>query len=196
MERIEIESIWKDFSKPLKRFIKSRVKSDQDVEDILQIVFYKVIENISKLNETDKMNAWIYKITRNVINDFYRTQKFTMIEFSDEIISESQDKDNVNDEIAQCLKGMIQNLPEKYKQAIQLTEFENLTQKELGERLGLSESGAKSRVQRARLKLKEMILSCCSLEFDGFGNIIDYEHKQNYKPGAECENYKYCSEKT
>ena len=46
-----------------------------------------------------------------------------------------------------------------------LTEYKNITQKELSEQLGISVSGAKSRVQRGRKMLKDMILDCCSLEF-------------------------------
>lgn len=80
-----------------------------------------------------------------------------VLELSEDIINETEYELTANDEIAQCLKAMINYLPEKYKQAIKLTEFQNLTQRELGERMGLSVSGAKSRVQRARLKLKEML---------------------------------------
>jgi len=79
---------------------------------------------------------------------------------------------------------MIENLPDKYKEAILLTELNQLTHKELGESLGISLSGAKSRVQRARKMLKEMLTSCCSLEFDVMGNIIDYKHNM-----SKC---KYC----
>ncbi|MDA8226295.1 MAG: sigma factor-like helix-turn-helix DNA-binding protein [Desulfitobacterium hafniense] len=79
---------------------------------------------------------------------------------------------------------MVDSLPETYKQAILLTEFQNMTQKELSEKLGISISGAKSRVQRGRKMLKEMLLGCCQLEVDRRGNIIDYQHKN-----SECE---YC----
>lgn len=68
-------------------------------------------------------------------------------------------------------------LPESHKQAIILTEFKNIPQKDLGERIGLSVSGAKSRVQRAREKLKKMLLDCCQFELDHMGNIIEYRHK-------------------
>jgi len=174
-----VENIWEKFSMPLRGFIKRRVDNDQDVEDILQNVFYKINNNLSSLNETDKIHAWVYTITKNAIADFYRTQKYKSytVELSDTIISETQDEITANEEIAQCLKTMIQYLPEKYKQALILTEFHNLTQKELGERMGLSVSGAKSRVQRARGKLKEMLFDCCYLEFDRLGNVIDYRHK-------------------
>jgi len=182
----DIEYLWEEFSVPLKAFIKRRVNSDQDAEDILQNVFYKIHFNISNLNNTDKIHAWIYKITNNAIVDFYRTQKNETLntEFFKEIVCEVQEEENVNEEIIQCLKTMIQYLPEKYKQALILTEFQNLSQKDLAEKLGLSVSGAKSRVQRARVKLKEMLLGCCQLEFDHFGNVIEYQR--------QCNDCKYC----
>jgi RNA polymerase sigma-70 factor (ECF subfamily) len=61
-----------------------------------------------------------------------------------------------------------------------LTEYQGLTQKELGERLGLSFSGAKSRVQRAREKLKQQLLACCHFELDRRGHVI------NYQPKCQC----------
>lgn len=74
---------------------------------------------------------------------------------------------------------MVDKLPEKYKQAIIITVFENHTQKEYSEMVGISLSGAKSRVQRARDILKEMVLGCCSLEFDSLGNIINYKKRNS-----------------
>lgn len=176
-----IESILAEFSAPLKAYIKKRVKKDQDVDDILQTVFFKIHHSISNLKEADKLHAWVYSITRHALADFYRSRKSEpdITEFPEDVICDSEDKLTANDEITQCLIPMINHLPEKYKQAILFTEFQNLTQKELSERMGLSVSGAKSRVQRARLKLKEMLLGCCHLEFDRRGNVIDYKHKSS-----------------
>lgn len=183
---ILIENIWDEFSKPLKSFISRRVKNDQDAEDILQNVFFKIHSRIGDLRDDDRIHAWVYRITRNAINDFYRSQKNqeNISEISEAMVIENDDDASLNNEIAQCLKEMIKHLPGKYEQAIVLTEFHNLTQKELGERMGLSISGAKSRVQRARVKLKEMLLGCCHLEFDRLGNVIEYRHK--------CSDCKFC----
>jgi RNA polymerase sigma-70 factor (ECF subfamily) len=68
---------------------------------------------------------------------------------------------------------MIRTLPEPYRDALVLTEFEGLTQKEMAARLGISLSGAKSRVQRGREQLKRMLLARCEFEFDRLGRIID-----------------------
>lgn len=173
------ESIWEEFSIPLKSFIKRRITNEQDVEDILQIVFLKIHNNINNLNETNKIHSWIYTITKNTIYDFYRTQTHDLyIEcLFEDIFIETQDEVTSNNEIAQCLKVLIQKLPEKYKEALIFTEYQNFTQKELALRMGISVSGAKSRVQRARILLKEMILNCCYIEKDHRGNIIDYKAK-------------------
>jgi len=185
-DTVRIEKMWEELSKPLKSFIKHRVKSDQDAEDILQNVFYKIQSNIGNLRDVDKLNPWIYTIAKNSITDFYRVQKFEteVSGLPDDLASAAEEESTANEDIAQCLKSMIMYLPEKYKEAIILTEYHNLTQKELGERIGLSASGAKSRVQRARRKLKEILLCCCQLEFDRRGNVIDYQHK--------CDDCKFC----
>lgn len=180
------DRLWEEFSIPLKNYIKRRINNNQDVEDILQTVFIKIYTNINNLNETNKLYAWIYTITRNTIMDYYRNKNLeSSIEcLPEDYFNEEYEENNLNFEISQCLKTMIQFLPEKYKQAIILTEFENLTQKELANKMGLSISGAKSRVQRARVLLKNMLQDCCSLELDHRGNIIDY--KINNKDNKYC----------
>jgi RNA polymerase sigma-70 factor (ECF subfamily) len=172
--------------KPLKNYIKNRINNDDDAEDILQDVLLKLTNNIDKLMDSQRINAWIYKITRNAIIDYYRrNRRFTELErLSTETPLELEDDLSSNSEIAFCLKNMVEELPDIYKQAIVLTAFENHTQKEYSEMAGISLSGAKSRVQRARTLLKEMVLGCCSLEFDRLGNIIEYK-----KRSTDCQ---YC----
>ncbi|HLZ55439.1 MAG TPA: sigma factor-like helix-turn-helix DNA-binding protein, partial [Ktedonosporobacter sp.] len=77
--------------------------------------------------------------------------------------------------------------PDQDRQALVLTEYQGLTQKELGERLGLSFSGAKSRVQRAREKLKQELLACCHFELDRRGHILDYQPRCDCCVQASCE---------
>ena len=76
--------------------------------------------------------------------------------------------------LALSLKELIDELPEPYRQALILTEYQGLSQKQLAENLGIWLSGAKSRVQRARGKLREILLRCCHFEFDRRGHIMDY----------------------
>lgn len=174
---ITTEHAWEAFHIPLKQFILKRVPEQQSAEDILQDVFLKIHMRIDTLRDEEKLQSWMYQVTRNAIADYYRTH-LTTTELSEELlVLEPAVDDDVVRELIPCIKAMVDSLPADYRQALLLTEYQGLTQKELGARLGLSFSGAKSRVQRAREKLKTMLLDCCYFEFDRLGRVIDYQPK-------------------
>ena len=70
---------------------------------------------------------------------------------------------------------MIDCLPEKYREALRLVDLQGLSRQLAADRLGLSLSGAKSRVQRARVQLKALYLDCCHVEFDRTGHVLGFE---------------------
>jgi RNA polymerase sigma-70 factor (ECF subfamily) len=170
--------IWHQFNQHLLKFIHKRVKNEFDAEDILQDVFRKIHASIQHLSDESKIQSWVYRITRNAITDYYRVNaNETFIHYELDIPQEPEQTENLNQVVSRWLRCMIEDLDEKYREAIVLTEFENVTQKELADRLGISVSGAKSRVQRGREKIKEMLLACCHIERDGLGNVIDFQRK-------------------
>jgi RNA polymerase sigma-70 factor (ECF subfamily) len=59
-----------------------------------------------------------------------------------------------------------------------MTELEGMKLKDYAEKVNISLSNAKMRVQRGKEKLKEIIMDCCTYDFDKFGNIIDCRKKQ------------------
>ena len=168
-----VESIWQEFASRLGQFIRSRVADHSAAEDILQDVFVKVQKKLGQLDDPAKLESWIYLITRNAIIDYYRTKKRTT-EIPDSLPAESNGADDDEIEgLKAAFRRMIYGLPEPYRDAIVLTEFEGLTQKQLADRLNISPSGAKSRVQRGRALLKKNLLDCCQFEFDRRGSIIE-----------------------
>ena len=174
------EQAWYAFQAPLKQFIRKRIQDDATAEDILQEVFLKVHLHIETLKDVKKLQGWIYQITRNTIADYYRGLKATTSLEEVFQLPEDLPDDDVITELFPAVRAMVKSLPEQDRQALVLTEYQGLTQKEYGERLGLSFSGAKSRVQRAREKLKQMLLECCHFELDRRGHIIDYQ------PNCQC----------
>ena len=84
------------------------------------------------------------------------------------------------------IRGAVAGLPEPYREALLLTEYEGLTQQQLAERVGISLSGAKSRVQRGREKLKQILLDCCHVELDRRGGIIDYQGQCDCCANGHC----------
>ena len=169
----QTEVIWTAFSNQLKQFLLRRVADESLADDLLQDVFLKIHAHIDTLQDETKVESWIYQIARNTVIDYYRTQK-TMVELSEILSQPDETESRAEEKILKGLKEMIEKLPEPYSQALLLTEFEGLTQKELAEKLGISVSGAKSRVQRARKMLKDDLMRCCHFELDRYGTIIDY----------------------
>jgi RNA polymerase sigma-70 factor, ECF subfamily len=80
-------------------------------------------------------------------------------------------------ELAQCLAPLIHGLAEKYSEALRLTEVEGLTQAAAAARLGLPPSTMKSRVQRGRARLKQALLTCCEVEVDRRGGVVEYAER-------------------
>ncbi len=183
---MNIEILWKDLHTPLRAFILRRVKEKNAVDDILQEVFIKMQLNIGQLRNPQKINAWIFQIARHVITDYYRQHKSVPVNGNHPTETLAFEEQDLNQQLAVWLPSAIELLPEKYRQAIYLTEIEGLSQKELAKRLGISYSGAKSRVQRGREKLKEVILQCCEVQTDGYGNILDYQARPPEPKKEEC----------
>jgi len=174
--------VWNQFSGQLHNFIRKRVSDPRDADDILQDVFVKLHTRIETLRDEDRVASWVYQIARNALIDHYRVRD-RKVDLSLAEMLPVEDEPEQNDaelHIAHYLADLIDELPEKYREAVQLSEIKGFTQKETAEKLGLSLSGAKSRVQRGRAMLRQMLLECCHFEFDRRGTLIDY------RPNPQC----------
>ena len=185
----DTELLWRELRDRLRAFIARRVENPADVEDLLQEVFLRIHQHLSTVRDTGRLIPWIFQLARNVITDYYRAasrrheipgrslrdSKLDTEEW-ESAPSLHSDEDTVHRyDLAPCLTPLIDRLPEHYREAVLLVEVEGLPQRELSERFAVSLSGAKSRVQRGRDKLKDLLLRCCQVEFDKRGNIMDYQ---------------------
>jgi RNA polymerase sigma-70 factor (ECF subfamily) len=181
------EQLWETFSTPLHQFILRRVSDPHSAEDILQDIFLKIHTRIDTLHQQDRVAAWIYQIARNAIADYYRAQR-PISDLSEGLVApDAMPEEDVVRELLPCVTAMVDMLPDVYRVALRLTEYEGMSQKELSERLGISFSGAKSRVQRARGKIKQQLLDCCHFELDHMGRIIDYQPHCACCAGSNCD---------
>jgi RNA polymerase sigma-70 factor (ECF subfamily) len=165
--------LWEQYNQRLGAFIRSRV-GDDDADDILQEVFIRVHRHLCCQPDWEKPESWFYQIARNLIIDHYRKRR-EMAEVPENLPAEPDlPEDDPQATLTLSLTSLVNELPEPYRQALLATEYQELSQKELAESLGISLSGAKSRVQRAREKLRDMLLNCCHFEFDRRGRVVDY----------------------
>ena len=183
---METEALWSELRTRLLSFLRRRVATPEDAEDLLQEVFTRIHENASALGEVESVTGWVYRTAGNAVTDYYRrrgafaraTEALATVPLA---VAEDEDS-AAEEELAQCLRPLIATLPSTYGQALELTELEGRTQGEAAEALGLSLSGMKSRVQRGRTKLKEVLLDCCHVEIDRRGGVVGYEPRDR----AQC----------
>jgi len=179
---MQVEQLWREVEFPLRRFVRQKVKEEDIVDDLMQDIFLKIRRALPQLRDIGKVESWMFRIAHNVVIDYFRNRP-QVTPLAREVSPEAREatappeREDLTHRLAQWLPHAIELLPEKYRQAVYLTEIEGLNQKELAERLGLSYSGAKSRVQRGREKLKAIILDCCDVMSDRYGNILDYQRR-------------------
>lgn len=171
---VAVEEIYERFDSDLKRFIGRNMRDPDAAEDILQDVYLKIHSRMHTLLDEEKIRGWVYRVARNAIADHHRAK--TPTTQLREVPDDSQDPSggDLEQQLSETVRGMLDGLPPDHRQALQLTEYEGLTQKELADRLGISVSGAKSRVQRARTRLKTLLLDCCHFELDRRGKVVNY----------------------
>jgi RNA polymerase sigma-70 factor (ECF subfamily) len=172
------ERLWNEFRPELRLFILKSVRNETDAEDLLQEVFIKVFLKSDSISDPAKTRAWLYQVTRNVIHDFRRKQK-TGIAARD-LEGLLHDDTSLRDKLLDCLPSLMEQLPAQYREVLGKTTLEEVSQKELATRLQISYSGVKSRVQRARVLLQDLLRSCCKIGVDRLGRISSLE------PRAYC----------
>ena len=172
--------IWVELKTNLHRFIARRAANEADADDILQEVFVKIHSNIGRLRDSTKLHSWVYQITRNAITDYYRSRRSDLsLDASPDAFDiageEPPEAEAEREEIMVCLSPMVERLPEDYRKALKMSDVIGLKQAVVATELNISLSGAKSRVQRARSKMKDMLLNCCNFEFDRLGRPVSMD---------------------
>jgi RNA polymerase sigma-70 factor (ECF subfamily) len=176
--------LWEQLDEALRAFIVKRVSSEVETEDITQEVFLRVHRRLESLHDRERMVSWVYQIARNAIIDHYRSAKRRRelpsgltIELEGQGLETGpqEEQSETKYALARCLRPMINRLSREYREAIMLVEMDGLTHQEAATRLGLSLPGMKSRVQRGRRQLKQMLHNCCLIHLDRRNGVADYE---------------------
>jgi RNA polymerase sigma-70 factor (ECF subfamily) len=164
--------LWREFSTPLRKFLRARTHTKADAEDLLQEVFVRIQKRLPDLREPAKLQGWVYRIARNTVIDHYRTRREHLpLDF--ELEADDPEGRDVVD-----LSGSLRNF---IAAPLVRHEFQGEPLQEVATALGLSLTATKSRVRRARLMLREMLDQCCRFEFDQRGRVIEAI------PRGECD---------
>lgn len=162
----------------LKLSLLKEVNDSVLIEDILQDAFLRFHLNVENGKKIHNPKAWLYRVSKNLLMDHFRVNKKTSINLPQ----------NIEDNISplshgpeDCLMGIIQSLPKKYKEAVYLSDIKGIPQTVSAKKLNISLSTFKSHVQRGRKLVANGYVECC-----------DYRITENGELKGEIKNWGEC----
>ncbi len=163
---------WHGHEAELRGWLRHRLRNPVDAEDLLQDVFLKAVRQGERFCEIVNARAWLFEVARNALADRLRLARDT-VELPEDLSALTEEV-AVVDSLAACLPRVLSELSAEDREAITLCDLERLPQEEYARRKGLSLPGAKSRVQRARKRLREQLTQSCQVSLDSAGQVSDF----------------------
>jgi len=168
-----------EFLARLRAFVRRRVRSDHDADDIVQDVLTKFVQHDEAI-DSQSVHAWLFTVARRAIID--RARSFRPVVAGNEaeaIAIEPADDPSVSSELARCMEPMLELLSAEDRIMLQRIDMLGESQADVARELGMSMSGLKSRVQRARGRLRAQLEQCCVIERDRVGQPADSTRRRD-----------------
>ncbi len=163
---------WQQHEAELRGYLIRQLHDPMLAEDLLQNTFLKAIAEGAGFCTLENPRAWLFRVARNLLVDHHRRQRHTME--VDENLSAPEVEIPAIVSLSECLPHALEALDEADREAITLCDLEGMKQAEYAELKGLTLPGAKSRVQRARQRLKQALQARCNIRHDESGAICCY----------------------
>ena len=164
-----VTKAWLSHEEELRAFIYTRLKEPQVVEDLLQDVFIKALAEGTQFCDLENTRAWLFRVLKNRMIDVQRTKK-THDDIPDQLEEKSEEDAPVNN-LAVCLPVALKKMDVDEADIIQQCDLDGMSQGDYAKHKSLSLSATKSRIQRARRRLKIELQNTCNIRFDEQGNI-------------------------
>ncbi len=175
---VTIEQLWLAMRGELAGFFRRRVTDEHAVEDLVAETFLRVHAGLAGVRDEERVSAWVYRIARNVLGDQRRRATGETLEVPEATAEPEGPDENFNAEVSSWLDGFLASqLSDEHREAVELADVRGLTQVEVARQLGLSLPATKSRVQRGRERLRELVANCCHVEFDRHRNVVAYSRR-------------------
>jgi RNA polymerase sigma-70 factor (ECF subfamily) len=167
-----LQQAWSQHQQELRRWAEHRLGNPADAEDLVQDIFLKTLRQGSRFCTVQNARAWLYEVARNALADRLRVAR-EMVELPQDLQAPDEQAAAV-DELTACLPRVLSELSAEDREAITLCDLEGMPQAEYARRKGLSLSAAKSRLQRARQRLRAHMIQACRIQIDPTGHVTDF----------------------
>ena len=158
----DIETLMRQYGNDVLRTAYMYVRDIHTAEDIFQDVFIKVSQKLSTFEGNSSIKTWIIRITINTCKDYLKSawnrRVVPMMDYQEDAIISESDYDEVEkQDTKELIKKSVLSLPAKYKDVVLCVYFQDMTITEAAKALSIAEGTAKSRLSRARQKLKSIL---------------------------------------
>jgi RNA polymerase sigma-70 factor, ECF subfamily len=182
----DVGAVFASLQQSLRNYLCRQVSDPSIAEDLVQDVFVKALVAIDANRAPTNLPRWLYAVARTTVADYYRSMRFSLTELDENLQNIQPDDDELlHQELATCLKPLVQQLPTIYRDTLLATDFDGQTMSSLAQEQGLSHSAIKSRASRARAMLREKLLACCHVELSN-GIVTDYQKRASSFCGDGC----------
>jgi RNA polymerase sigma-70 factor (ECF subfamily) len=178
---VDVDGAWSRFKDRLHAFALRRVRSATEADDVVQDVLIRLLEHRDRI-DSDRLAAWLFTTARNAMVDRQRKANrdgatATCLD-ADDIADDASS--NTSRELSACVQPLLAMLPEADRSLLERVELAGDSQTELAAALDIPVSTVKSRVQRARQRLRDHFERCCSIALDG--RRAPYEYTSHNDP--------------
>jgi len=163
---------WTLHEPELRGWARHRLASTADVEDLLQDLFLKALRQGERFCSVQNARAWLFEVARNTLADRLRVAR-TTVELPDDLATPEEEAEAI-DTLTACLPRVLAELTPEDRDAITLCDLQGMAQAEYAKARGLTLSAAKSRVQRARARMKAQMTVACQVQLDDAGHVQDF----------------------
>jgi RNA polymerase sigma-70 factor (ECF subfamily) len=161
---------WAEHERSLRAWLLRQLHEQVHADDLLQDVFLKAMRRGKNFCSLENARAWLFEVTRNTLADHLRRRRDS-IELPQDLPAEVGEPAAPVETLAGCLPRILSELSPEDREAITRCDLEGMSQADYAALVGVSLPGAKSRVQRARLRLREQLTCACKLRLDDQGKV-------------------------
>ncbi len=167
-----LTTAWSAHEAELRHWTRRHVSNPAEADDLLQDLFLKALRQGERFCSVHNARAWLFEVARNTLADRLRVARET-VEVPEDLAAPEEDIGTV-DRLTACLPRVLAELSNEDRDAITQCDLQGVPQADFATANGLSLSAAKSRLQRARQRLKARMTQACQVQLDDTGHVADF----------------------